>query len=67
MKLRINPDFKKLIPELSSDEYAQLESNCIADGIRDKVIIWDSFIVDGHNRYNIAEKHGFPESYFLQL
>jgi len=58
MKLRINPDFKKLIPELSSDEYAQLESNCIADGIRDKVIIWDSFIVDGHNRYNIAEKHG---------
>lgn len=57
MKFKVKEEFKKLIPPLSSEEYKQLETNCIDDGIRDKIIIWDGFIVDGHNRYEIAEKH----------
>src|SRR5699024_4509986 len=27
------------------------------DGIRDKLIVWDKTIIDGHNRYEIAKKH----------
>ena len=55
--LKIKKEFQDLIPPLNSEEYSQLEKNCIEDGIRDKIIIWDDYIVDGHNRFNIAEKH----------
>jgi len=32
--LQINPEFKKLIPALTVDEFQQLEANCLAEGIR---------------------------------
>jgi hypothetical protein len=56
-KLIIDNEFKNLIPALTTEEYNQLESNCIAEGIRDDIIIWDGIIIDGHNRYEIACKH----------
>lgn len=54
----INDSFKKLIPPLTPDEYAQLEANCLADGIRDPLVVWRGTLIDGHNRYDIAQKHG---------
>lgn len=60
MKLQIREDFKKLIPPLSNEEYRQLESNILADGIRDPLVLWGDILVDGHNRYEIAEKNGIP-------
>lgn len=56
--LQINQEFKRLIPPLSVEEFNQLEANCLADGIRDAIITWNGFIIDGHNRYEIAQKHG---------
>jgi len=56
--MQINESFRKLIPPLSSEEYAQLEENCKADGIRDPLVVWRSTLIDGHNRYEIAQKHG---------
>jgi N6-adenosine-specific RNA methylase IME4 len=56
--IRINEKFKSLIPALSSDEFMQLEANCIREGIRDAIITWQGVIIDGHNRYEIATKHG---------
>jgi len=56
--LSINPEFKKLIPPLTADEFQQLEANCLAEGIRDAIVVWDGYILDGHNRYEIAQKHG---------
>lgn len=58
VKLEINQDFKKLIPALSSEEFKQLETNCLNEGIREKIITWDGFIIDGHNRYEIATRWG---------
>lgn len=56
--LRINPLFEKIIPELSQEEFAQLEENILAEKkIIDPIIVWDGVIVDGHNRYRIAQKH----------
>ena len=56
--LRINPVFEKIIPELSQEEFAQLEENILAEKrIIDPIIVWDGVIVDGHNRYKIAQKH----------
>ena len=101
MQIQINPEFKKLIPPLSPDEFAQLEANILAEGVREPIVVWKKFIdtppkkhkcygdssecdisigdgiwdcdycghgvgeyeyqyiiADGHNRYEIATKHG---------
>jgi N6-adenosine-specific RNA methylase IME4 len=55
--MKINDKFKKLIPPLSVDEFEQLEKNCLSEGIIDAIIIWNDYIIDGHNRYEIATKH----------
>lgn len=58
--LRIDPEFKSLITELSADELAELEQSILADGCRDALVVWNGIIVDGHNRYGICTKHGLP-------
>jgi len=54
--IQIKEEFKKLIPVLTEEEFKQLESNCINEGIREKIITWNGFIIDGHNRYEIATR-----------
>ena len=54
MELKIKEEFKKLIPPLTAEEFKQLETNCIDEGIRDAIVTWNGFIIDGHNRYKIA-------------
>ena len=56
--LKINPEFKTLIPPLEPEEYSQLEENLIQNGIREAISLWNDTIIDGHNRYEIAQKHG---------
>jgi DNA modification methylase/sporulation protein YlmC with PRC-barrel domain len=55
--IEINPELKKLIYPLSSEEYQLLEQSIIDDGCRDAIILWNKIIVDGHNRYEICIKH----------
>jgi len=55
-KLEIKEEFKKLIPALTQEEFKQLEENCLAEGIREAILTWNGFIIDGHNRYEIANK-----------
>lgn len=59
-KLKINETFKKLIPPLTKEEFNQLEQNCIAEGIREAIIIWNDTIIDGHNRYEISLMYDLP-------
>jgi DNA modification methylase len=56
--LKINPEFKKLIPPLSQEEFTQLENNCLEEGIRDAIVTWKGYIIDGHNRYEIVTRWG---------
>lgn len=61
--LKINPEYAKVIPPLSSDEYKELENNILADGIIiSPLIVWNGVIIDGHNRFKIATEH--PEISF---
>ena len=60
--LTINPAFQQVIPELSEEEFAQLEANILKDGMLHPIIVWNGVIIDGHNRYKIAQKH--PEITF---
>ena len=58
MKLQINPEFENMSPELTDDELSQLEENILAEGrIVNPIVVWNGVIVDGHNRYKIAQKH----------
>ena len=58
MQLRIDPEFESRIPPLTDDEFVQLEENILADGIIiSPIVVWDGVVIDGHNRFRIAEKH----------
>jgi len=54
--MEVKEEFKNLIPALSAEEYAQLEANILEEGIREPIITWNGFIIDGHNRYSIAQR-----------
>ena len=61
--IRIDKEFESLIPPLSPEEFKQLEENILRDGIREPLVMWrvpngDDFLIDGHNRWKIAAKHG---------
>lgn len=58
--ISIDPEFKALIPPLTTEEREQLERNVLEDGIRDPLVLWDGVIVDGHNRYDIALYYDLP-------
>lgn len=60
MKLTINEELKNLIPPLSNDEYNLLEQSLLDEGCRDKIVTWHDTIIDGHNRYEICNKHNIP-------
>lgn len=60
--IEIDEEFQNLIPPLTDDEFNQLEENCIKEGIRDSLVVWTApsgaqFLIDGHNRYKIAQSH----------
>jgi len=56
----IDHEFKALIRSLTGAEYSALEASIVAEGCRDALVIWRGYgiIVDGHNRYDICQKHG---------
>lgn len=56
--LIIDSEFRDLLPPLPEDKHKQLEENVLRDGIREPLTIWQGILVDGHNRYEIAQKHG---------
>lgn len=59
--LKINDKFHAACPVLSPDELQKLEELILKDGmIYSPIITWNGFIVDGHNRFEIAQKHNIP-------
>lgn len=58
MQLKIDEEFRSLIPPLTADEYQQLKENILKDGCRDALVIWNNTIIDGHNRYQICMENG---------
>lgn len=57
-ELKINPELRDFIPPLSGEEKKQLEDSLLKYGYKGAPIyIWNDFIVDGHNRYELCKKH----------
>jgi N6-adenosine-specific RNA methylase IME4 len=55
--LNIKEEFRALIPPLTSEEYNQLEQSILEEGVREKILTWNNYIIDGHNRFEIATKN----------
>lgn len=54
----IDPEFRDKIPPLTEEEFTLLEENILSDGsVVSPLIVWDGIILDGHNRYEIIQKH----------
>ena len=58
MTIKVDEEFRSLIPPLTGEERAQLEANLIADGCREPLIVWQGLLVDGHNRFEICTRLG---------
>ncbi len=56
--MKIDNEFKNLIPALTHEEFTGLEQSCLERGIQDSIKTWQGIIIDGHNRYEIACRHG---------
>jgi len=58
--LVIDNEFKTLLAPLTKEEFEQLEANILAEGCLEPLTVWNSTLVDGHNRYTICQKHNIP-------
>ena len=65
-ELQIDEQFKNLLPPLSPEEFSKLEELIINDGCTESIKVWKdkvtniTYIIDGHNRYQICTKHNIP-------
>ncbi|MGO9377801.1 MAG: hypothetical protein ACLP29_04515 [Dissulfurispiraceae bacterium] len=46
--LKIDQEFKFLIPEVTIEEYDMLALSIKREGCRDAIAVWNGVIVDGH-------------------
>lgn len=55
--IKIDEEFRTLLPPLSEDEYKKLSEQLCEHGIRDPLKVWNGVLIDGHNRYQISEEN----------
>jgi DNA modification methylase len=61
IKIKIDPEFRDLIPPLSADELRMLEASIASEGRAvTPLIVWQGTLVDGHNRHAICTRLGLP-------
>ena len=47
-----------MLKPLSDEEYKALEQSIVSEGCKHPIEIWNSYIVDGHNRHDICLRQG---------
>ena len=60
MDIIVDPQFRDKIPKPSEEELRTLEDNILTDGVvRDPLVLWagKNILVDGHNRWDIIQRH----------
>ena len=62
MGIHIENEIASLIPSLSTDERAALQTSLLAEGCRDALVVWKETetLLDGHNRLDICQQHNLP-------
>jgi len=66
MQLMIDETIRRTLVPLREDELHLLEQSVLAEGIRDPLVVWNRdgeyVLLDGHHRYELAQKHGLTFS-----
>jgi len=66
MRLIIDESIRRVLMPLREDELQLLEQSVLAEGIRDPLVAWNRngeyVLLDGHHRYELAQKHGLTFS-----
>jgi methylase of polypeptide subunit release factors len=66
MQLRIDGTIRRVLMPLRDDELQLLEQSVLAEGIRDPLVVWrrngEYVLLDGHHRYELAQRHGLDFS-----
>ena len=59
-EITIDEEFAQLLPELTENECRLLEESVLAHGIQSPLVVWaeKGLLMDGHQRYRLAQKHG---------
>jgi len=55
--LRVHPEFEALIHPLMHEEQQILEKDILDKGCLDSLKTWGGYLIDGHHRYAICQKH----------
>src|SRR5580704_12181750 len=57
--LKVNPEFQRLIPLQSREEYRALNESIQAEGCRDPLTVWKghNVVLDGHTRRDLCIEH----------
>lgn len=50
----IDSEFANYIRPLSDEEFEKLKESIKLEGIRDPLVVWNGFLIDGYHRYKIA-------------
>jgi len=58
MKLIIDEQFEGYLPRLTAQELLLLELSIVSEGMKTPIETWNGIVVDGHHRYEIAERYG---------
>ena len=58
-------EFKNVMPDLTREEYQQLEKSLLNNGYMSSnpIIVWNGYIVDGHKRYEICRRNNIVFNY----
>jgi len=56
----IDEEFQRILPKLEKQSCAQLEEGILAFGCLMPLVLWNGILIDGHNRYEIVQRHGLP-------
>ena len=59
-KFKVIAEFRDLLPDLTPEEYKELEASICKEGLREPLIVWKErgVLIDGHNRLKICKEHG---------
>lgn len=58
--MKIDEEFKSLIPPLTDEEKRGLKESLLSEGCRDALVLWGDILIDGHNRYEICIQYDIP-------
>jgi len=64
MSLRINPEYERLLPKMSEEEFAELKASIKTDGQHYAIVVNEDLeVLDGHHRYRACTELGIEPDF----